>query len=311
MRAADWAALVFLGAVWGSSFFFGKLALRDIGPLTIVVLRVVIAAVLLNVAVRASGLRMPADRGSWRMFFTMGLLNSLIPFTLIFWGQQHIPSGLAAVLNATTPLFGVFLAHYLTREERLTVNRLVGVLLGLCGVIVMMGLSALSHGFDASALAQLAVLCAAALYAVSAIYGRRLRHLPSLVAASGQVTATAVMAVPLAFLVDGLWRGVQIGTVTWLAVTSLGVLSTALAYILYYRLLARIGASNLVLVTYLIPVSAIIFGTAFLGERLQLNHFAGMGLIAVGLACVDGRIFGRGRATMSDKLNLSHKNTQQ
>jgi drug/metabolite transporter (DMT)-like permease len=288
MGPVEWALLVTLSVLWGGSFFFGKVALADLPPFTVVFGRVSLAALALNLVVLASGQRMPGSPRAWGTFAVMGLLNNLVPFSLIFWGQTHIASGLASILNSTTPLFTVVLAHFLTRDERLTASRLTGVLVGLAGVVVMIGPDVLG-GLRANVLAQGAVLCAALSYALAGIYGRRFRGTPPLVTAAGQVTATTVMLLPIMLFADRPWTLPLPGVRTWAAVAGLALLCTALAYVLYFRILAVAGATNLLLVTFLIPVSALLLGGLVLGERLEPRHFGGMGLIALGLAAIDGR----------------------
>jgi len=219
----------------------------------------------------------------------MGGLNNLIPFSLIVWGQTEIASGLAAILNATTPLFTVLLAHLLTGDERLTVGRLAGVGLGFAGVVAMIGPAALA-GLGAAALAQLAVLAAALSYAFAGIYGRRFREQPPLITAAGQVTASALLLAPLALIVDRPWTLPIPGAATIGAVAGIALLSTALGYVIYFRLLARAGATNLLLVTFVMPPVAILLGVAALGESLTAPQLAGLALIGLGLAAIDGRL---------------------
>jgi drug/metabolite transporter (DMT)-like permease len=292
MGPVEWALLVTLSVLWGGSFFFGKVAVKELPPFTVVFGRVSLAALALNLVVVATGKRMPGSPGAWAAFATMGLLNNLIPFSLIFWGQTQIASGLASILNSTTPLFTVVLAHFLTRDEPMTANRLAGVLSGLAGVVVMIGPDVLT-GLRANVLAQGAVLAAALSYAFAGIYGRRFKGAPPLVTAAGQVTATSVMMLPVMLAVDRPWSLPVPDVQTAGAVVGLALLCTALAYVIYFRILAAAGATNLLLVTFLIPVSALLLGGLILGERLAPRHFGGMGLIALGLAAIDGRPFGR------------------
>jgi drug/metabolite transporter (DMT)-like permease len=288
MSALEWTLLITLSVLWGGTYFFAEVALEEVRPLTLVFARVGLAAGALVLAVWASGQRMPRSIALWATFFAMGALNNLIPFSLIFWGQTRITGGLAAILNATTPLFTVVLAHFLTRDERITPHRLGGVLLGLLGVIVMIGPAVLRE-LGLQLLAQVAVLGAALSYALAGIFGRRFRDVPPLVSAAGQVTATTAMMLPVVLLLEGAWSVPMPGLWTWGAIFALALLSTALAYIIYFRLLASAGATNLLLVTFLLPVSAIVLGTSVLGERLEPQHFAGMALIGLGLAAIDGR----------------------
>lgn len=289
MGLTEWGLLLLLSLLWGGSFFFSKVALAELPPFSIVLARVGIAAVALNVALLAREQRLTAYRTHWGRFTVMGAINNLIPFSLIFYGQTQIPSGLAAILNATTPLWAVLLAHWLTTDERMTPSRLVGVLIGLVGVVILLG-PELLRGLGAQSLAQFAVVGAALSYASAGIFGRRFRGIPPLVTAAGQVTATAIMLLPIAALVDRPWLLEAPGLQTWAALLGLALLSTALAYAIYFRLLATAGATNLLLVTFLIPVSALLLGTLFLGERLALTDFGGMAAIGVGLVAIDGRL---------------------
>lgn len=290
MTGVHWVMLLILSVLWGGSFFFVGVAVKELPPFTIVTLRVTLAAFCLLAVCRFMGLKLPRDRRIWRAFFVMGFLNNLVPFTLIVWGQTYIASGVASILNATTPLFTVVAAHYLTRDETFTLSRIVGVLLGLCGVATMIGGAALqSLGIDVAAL--FAMLMAALSYALAGVFGRRFRQMdvPPLTTAAGQVAASSIMLFPIMMVVDHPWTLSVPSTETMGALAGLAILSTALAYVLYFRLLAAAGATNLLLVTFLIPVSAIGLGIMFLGEVLEPKHIAGMVLIALGLVAIDGR----------------------
>lgn len=290
MTGAQWAMLVALSALWGGSFFFVGVAVKELPPFTIVTLRVTLAAACLLAIARFMGLRLPRERRIWFAFFIMGFLNNVVPFSLIVWGQTYIASGVASVLNATTPLFTVVATHYLTKDEKFTASRMIGVLLGFGGVVIMIGGAALhSPGIDFVAL--LAMLSAALSYALAGVFGRRFKqmHVPPLTTAAGQVTASSVMLLPVMILVDDP-SSLSVPSIETIgALIGLAVLSTALAYVLYFRLLAEAGATNLLLVTFLIPVSAIVLGLLFLGEVLEPRHFAGMILIGIGLVAIDGR----------------------
>jgi drug/metabolite transporter (DMT)-like permease len=294
MGGREWAMLLALAALWGGSFFFNGVAVRELPSLTLVWLRVVVAALALLLTLRMLGQSLPRDRCIWAAFLGMGLLNNALPFVLIVWGQHRIASGLAAILNATTPLFGVLVAHALTRDERLTVLKAGGVALGFAGAAVMIGPSALG-GFSDDIPAQLACLAAALSYAFAGIYGRRFRRLgvAPLAAAAGQVCASTLLLLPVMLLIDQPWTLAPPNVATWGAVLGVGLLSTALAYWLYFRILAASGATNLLLVTFLIPVSAILLGVSVLGETLQPRHLLGMALIGGGLAFIDGRLLRR------------------
>ncbi len=292
MTPVEWTLLLTLSILWGGSFFFVEIAVTTLPPLTIVVFRVGLAAIALNLIVLAKGLRMPKNRQIWLAFCSMSFLNNIIPFSLIVWGQNYIASGLASILNATTPLFTVIVAHFLTRDEKMTGGRLVGVLVGLAGVVLMIGSEALAD-LGTNTFAQLAILGAAISYAFAGVFGRRFREMgvAPLVTASGQVTASTIMLIPLAIVVEQPWTLPMPVLEVWGAIIGLALFSTALAYIIYFRLLETAGATNLLLVTFLIPVSAILLGTTILGEQLEPEHFLGMGLISLGLASIDGRPF--------------------
>ena len=290
MTAAEWTMLLLLSAVWGGSFFFNEIAVRELPVFTVVVCRVALAAVFLLILLRLRGERMPRVGQVWLAFLGMGLLNNVIPFTLIVAGQQHIASGAASILNAATPLFTVILAHVMTRDERMTAGKLAGVLVGFAGVAVMIGGAAL-RGPGTSEIAQLMCLAGALSYAFAGIYGRRFRAMgiSPLATATGQVIASSVVLLPMAAVLDRPWTLPAPSLAAVGALVGVALISTALAYVLYFRILATAGATNLLLVTFLIPVSAILLGTLFLGEALTGRQIAGMALIGLGLAAIDGR----------------------
>lgn len=225
-----------------------------------------------------------------RAFAIMGLLNAIAPFSLILWGQTRIDSGVASIRTAATPLFAVLVAHGLTPDETLTAGRASGVALGFFGVAAMMG-GAGTASLSQDGPAMLACLAAAFSYALSGVYGRRFKAMgvTPLAAAAGQLTASAVMFAPLALLVDRPWTLAAPGAGVWAAAAGLAPISTALAYLIFFRILARAGATNILLVTFLIPPSAILLGVGFLGERLAGRRLVGMALIGLGLAVIDGR----------------------
>jgi drug/metabolite transporter (DMT)-like permease len=290
MTSLEWSLLLTLSVLWGGSFFFVGVAVKELPPLTIVVLRVALAALALHAIIRLMGVKLPSDRRAWAAFVGMGLLNNVIPFTLIVWGQMHIASGVASILNATTPLFTVIVAHFLTSDEKMSGGRLAGVLIGLVGVAVMIGGAAL-QSLGVNVMAQLACLAAAIFYALAGVFGRRFKAMgvAPMATATGQVTASSIMLLPVMLIVDQPWTIAMPTFDTIAALLGLALLSTAIAYILYFRILATAGATNLLLVTFLIPVSAILLGILVLGETLQPKHMLGMALIGLGLAAIDGR----------------------
>ena len=288
MRPLEWLFLAVLSVLWGGAFFFAKVALAEIGPLTLVFGRVALAAAALWVVVLALDAAPAHGRGVWRDLFIMGALNNALPFSLIFWGQTTIASSLASILNATTPVFTVVLAHYLTQDERMTVNRVAGVVFGLVGVAVLIGTDAIV-GFGRDVAAQLACVAGAICYACAGIFGRRFHALPPTFTAAGQLTASSILILPVVLSVEAPWTTAWPSATTWGAVAALAMVSTAAAYVIYFRILAVAGATNILLVTLLVPVSALWLGTAILGERLDAHHFLGMALIGLGLAAIDGR----------------------
>ncbi len=290
MTAAEWGLLLALSVLWGGSFLFVGVAVRDLPPFTIIAARVGLAALALHLVLAATGRRIPAGPRVWAAFLGMGLLNNVVPFSLIVWGQTHIASGLASILNATTPLFGVVVAHHLARDEPMTGRRLAGVGVGFAGVAVMVGGAALGD-LGVHVAAQVAVLGAALSYAFAGVYGRRFQAMgvEPLATAAGQVTASSLVMIPLMLAVDRPWTLPPPGPETWLALIGLALLATALAYVVFFRVLATAGAVNILLVTLLIPVSAILLGALVLDEALEGKHLLGMGMIGAGLALIDGR----------------------
>lgn len=302
MGAAEWGILALLSILWGVSFFFLEIALREVPPFTLVLARLGLSALVMLAFVAVTRRAIPPRPGLWRALFLLALLNTALPFSLFAYAQTEISSGLASILNATTPLWGVIVAHLFTPDEKATPGKLVGVAMGIAGVAVMIGGGALS-GSGASLPAQLACLGATFCYAFAGVYGRRFRAwgVGPLDVATGQLVAGAILILPVALLIDAPWRLALPGTTTLLAIAGLALLSTTVAYFLYFSLIARAGATNALLVTLLIPVTAILLGTLLLGtlllgEVLLPRHWAGMALIAAGLAAIDGRLFDRRRA---------------
>lgn len=298
MTPLAWLLLVGLAVLWGAAFFFIGVAVRELPTFTIVVLRVGLAAVALWAYVLIRGIEIPRTLAFWAAVAVMGAFNSAFPFILITWGQSHIPSGLASIFVATTPLFAVFAAHFLTDDERLTPLRAAGVATGFAGVVVLIGPGLLAD-LGTNILAQIAVLCAASSYALSGIYGRRFRRdgIPPLVIATGQVSAAAVILAPVMLYIDRPWTLPMPGIETMAAILCLAFASTALAYLLFFRILAIAGATNLMLVNFLVPVTAILLGVFVLGESLGPEHLAGMAVIFCGLVLIDGKLLSRVRRT--------------
>ncbi|MBL8831019.1 MAG: DMT family transporter [Rhodospirillales bacterium] len=291
LDAAAWSMLLLLSVLWGGSFLYVKIALEELPPVTIVALRALFGGAFLFVILRLRGLTLSRDPALWKGFAVLALLNTVLPFILIAWGQREISAGLAAILNAATPLWTITLAHFLTDDERMDARRAAGVLIGFSGVVVLVGPEALA-GIGSSVLAQLACVAATISYGFALVWARRFKGQDGTVLASGQFICAIPATMALSFAVDRPWTLPMPGTATMLSIFGLAFLSTAVAYLVYYRLMQRAGAGNASLVTMLIPPSAVLLGIAFLGERFEPLSVAGFALIAAGLAVVDGRVLG-------------------
>ena len=291
MTGFEWMLLVLLSVVWGGSFFFNGIALREFPTLSIVTARVGLAALALLLLMRMLGQGIQLNRQILKAFFGMSFLNNVVPFSLIVWGQQHIASGVASILNATTPLFTMLVAHWFTTDEKINPRRLLGVLTGMGGVGLMMGLDSMeSSGFHL--LGQSAILLAAFSYGLAGVYGKRFAQLeiPPLATATGQLCASSMILIPLTLWIDQPWTLAMPSIEGMGSLLGIALLSTALAYVIYFRLLKTAGATNLLLVTLLIPVSAIILGVFLLDESLEPQHLSGMAVISLGLLIMDGRL---------------------
>jgi drug/metabolite transporter (DMT)-like permease len=287
MKPKEWWLLIILSVFWGGSFFFVEVALLDFQPFTLVFLRIAIAALILVGVVCLTGKRLPASFKTWSGYAVMGMLNNAIPFSLIVWGQTHIQSGVASILNATTPIFTVLLAHFLTSDERLTTKKIMGVVIGFAGVYLMMK-PELTDGFSWRGLGQAAVLGAAVSYSFAAIFGKRFKDIPAVVNSAGMLVCSSIIMLPLVIIIDSPWS-LRPSLEALSAVLGIAVISTAFAYLLYFHLLATAGATNVLLVTFLIPISALLLGVGILGEALKILEYAGMGSIFLGLIIIDGR----------------------
>jgi len=288
MKPFEWAMLVVLSVFWGGSFFFVEVALRGFQPFAIVFLRVVLAAIILTGVVYFGGRRLPSSPGVWGAYFVMGVLNNAIPFSLIAWGQTQVDSGVASILNATTPIFTVLLAHFMTSDEHLTIQKILGVFIGFFGVYIMLQ-PELKNGFSWRGLGQVVVLGAAVSYSLAAIFGKRFKKTSPVVNSAGMLICSSVIMLPPVLLTDALGLS-QPSAAAVAAICGLATVSTALAYLLYFRILASAGATNVLLVTFLIPVSALLLGVGVLGEVIHMLEYAGMGCIFLGLMVIDGRV---------------------
>jgi drug/metabolite transporter (DMT)-like permease len=285
--ARDWVLLGLLSVLWGGSFFFNGVVLKELPPFTLVLLRVALAALMLLPLLWLFRIRFPGGLSGWMPFIAIGLFNNVLPFSLIVVGQTYIPSGLASILNATTPLFTVIVMTA-AGEEKLLARRIAGVVVGLLGVIILHGDGiGLERG---QGIGVLLCLAAALSYGVSALVARRLpSDVPPLGAATFQMLASAAMMTVVAGMVERPWRLPMPGITTWLAVIGLAALSTALAYIVFFQILRRSGATNVMLVTLLVPVTAILLGWLVLGEEISPREIAGALVIGSALLLIDGR----------------------
>lgn len=284
-----WTLLIALSLLWGASFIFIKIAAAEIPVFTLVLARVALAALALNAVIFASGRSYPAGSWLYGRYALMGLLNNALPFILIVWATPRVGAGAASILNATTPIFALILAHMLTADEKITAGKSSGIVLGFAGVAVMIGPKALG-GVSTQSVAALAVLAGSFCYGLSAVVGRGFSGIDPVVSAACQLTASTLILAPLAIVVETPWHLAMPGMPAILATLGFALLSTALAYILFYRIIARAGGTNVMLVTLLIPVSAVALGVAFLGESMTPGDVAGMALISAGLLIIDGRV---------------------
>jgi len=294
MNGHDWAILGVLALIWGGAFFLIGVAVRHVPPFTYVLLRLTIAATAMwaMLAWRRQALGLP--RQAWSAIVLLALLNNALPFTLFGWAQTHIASGLASILNATTPIWGVIVAHLFTADERITPRKLAGVLVGFAGVAVMIG-PGLIDSLGGGVLAELACVVAALAYALAGVWARRFKAMgvSPFSVTTGQLTVGAAMMLPVALIGDRPWTMAWPPLEAWAAISALAIVCTAFGYVLYFRLIDRAGATNALLVTLLVPPTAILLGVLFLGEVIAPHDFAGLGLIALGLAAIDGRLLAR------------------
>jgi drug/metabolite transporter (DMT)-like permease len=292
MTAREWGLLALLSLLWGGSFFFIGVAVKELPPLTLAALRVGLAALILWASVPLTGARPPRSGKALATLALLGLGNNALPFALIAWGQTHLPAGLASILNAATPLFGVLAAHVLTAEEKLSRLKIIGTVAGMAGVAWVIGPDALSGRGGSDAWAEGAVLLAALSYAVTAVFARRVGALGlrPLDVATGQTTAAAIYLVPIALLIDRPWSLPVPSAPVIASVFAIAALCTALAYVIYFRILSGAGATNVLLVTLVAPAISVILGALILHERLLARQFVGFALIAIGLAFIDGRL---------------------
>lgn len=278
----DYLLLMLLGLTWGGSFLLIKLAVATIPPLTVVAGRIVIGAAVLGLLAWWRGAKLPRDRASWSKLFVMGTLGTMLPFALITWGETRIDSGLAAILMSFVPIGAIVLAHVFQHDERLTGGKIVGVMLGAAGIVVLVGPSALA-GLGDELVAQLVVLAAALCYSGNTIVARRLGSLSPDIVSIGMLLAAGAIAVPAAVVIDRPWQ-LEPSSLSLVALLLLGVLSTALGYVLLFAVVARAGAGFAAFNNFLVPPVGVAWGVALLGEQPGPNALIALALILAGLA---------------------------
>ena len=287
--------LLFLALLWGPSFLFIKVAVAEIPPVTMVLIRVGLGGLLLYGMLRLQNGRLPRDRQVWKHLAIIGLIHNAIPFVLFSWGEQYIDSALASILNGTTPLFTIFLAHFFTESDRLTRPKMVGAAIGFGGLILL-SLPSLGDGLLTTTLGLLALTVASIMYAVAIVYTRNnLRGLPRLVAPTGQMLMATIYLLPVALLVERPFSLPMPSLTSWGAVLMLAVFGTAIAFWVYYQLMEIADPSYVSLVTYLIPVVGVVLGIVVLNEQLTWHSYAGCGLILFGVMIINGLFRRRAR----------------
>ena len=310
MGKTEWVLLIVLSIIWGGSFFFAKVALSQISPMNLVFLRVVLASLALYILIKVFQNKIPKDISIWKSFFVMGLINNIVPFALLFWGQTQINSSLAAIFNATVPIFTIIIAHFFTSDERISKNKILGIILGFIGVTIMIGTDIQGHSSKWEIIAMFACVVASISYGIATVYGRRFKSLrvEPLVLAFGQVTASSIILLPIIITSSDSLNVTTLSLTTILSVLALAFVSTALAYVIYFRILAKGGATNISLVVFLIPVSAIALGVIILGEQIKLSYLIGMLTIFVGLIAIDGRLW---NFLLSKQVKINQKKCKQ
>jgi len=305
ISASDWGLLFLLGALWGGSFFFARIAVAEIPPLNLVLFRVGIAAIALHFYLLARGISFATILPMAASFLGLSLLNNVIPFSLMFAGQTEIGAGLASVLNATTPFWTMLLASRLAGEA-LTARKAAGILLGIAGTAVMVG-PGLIAGLGGPAWAKFALIGTACSYACASIFAKRFTGLAPELVAAGQLTMSTLVMLPVVLATSGAAGLFSASTTTWSAVLALALASTAFAYVIYFRLIRSAGATNTSLVTLLVPLSAILLGILLLGEQMDRYEAGGIALIGLGLLVVDGRITRLFRQAPANERSAAHR----
>ena len=305
MTPLEWGYLMLLSVLWGGSFLFIELALRDLPVFSIGFARLFFATIGLYAAMLFMRLSLPRSLRGWLTCFFLGCFNNALPFSLLIWGQTHIASSIAAILIATTPLFTLVCAHFFTTDEKMTPARLAGVCLGILGVALML-MPGLDGGAGFHLLACLACLGTAFCYGICGVFARRfvMADNPPVSAATGQVLSAGILLLPMVLLVEQPWNLPMPQASSWAALIVMGLFSTAVAYVLYFRILLSAGAMNLSLVSLLVPATAVLLGIFVLKEQFQLNHVAGMALILIGLTALDAKLRRRLTSILAGPRNM-------
>lgn len=280
-RATELALLLTLATLWGGSYSFIKIGVETIPPLTLIAGRTLIAGLILLAVIRWRGLRMPRDLTSWRRFLTQACLNSVVPFTLIAWAEKSVDAGLASILNGTTPVFVFLISLALAPTKRPDWRKGLGVGAGLAGISLIVGVDAFT-GLGGAVLPQLAIVVATIAYACAALFGRHFTGMDPLLPAAGSMIAGTVLLIPASLVVDRPW-GLTPSTESLLALLALSVVSTALAFAIYFRLIRTLGSVGTTAVAYLRVPIGVAIGLVFLGETLSPTAWAGLALVVVGV----------------------------
>jgi drug/metabolite transporter (DMT)-like permease len=289
MNLRNWSAFLLLGLIWGTSFLWIKIGVRELAPFTLVGFRLLFGLLTMSIVIVFRRPAFPRDRRTWFFLCLMGLTNTALPFVLITWGEVSVDSAVAAVLNSSMPLFTLVIAHFFLADERMTIPRVIGLALGFCGILLLFSRDLGRHGFSEGLLGQLAILAAALSYAISSVYARRtLKNVATMVQAFVPMLVADSIIWIGAFTLEGPLHLPQ-APLTWVAVAWLGILGSALAYLLYYGLLHRVGSTRTSLVTYVFPVVGVAAGVLFLGEQLDWHLAAGALLVVLGIVIVNRR----------------------
>ena len=297
MNKKDWLLLTFLSLLWGGSYFFVEIALTALPIFTIVFLRVFTGAALLLLFISITERKFPKDKKVWFTLLVMGILNNVIPFTMIVSGQQYISSGFASILIAATPFFTVTSAHFLTKDEKINAGKITGVFFGVLGVSVLIGFDSLTWGSN-ELLGIIFILTASLSYSIAGIWGKRFKsmNIDPVITSTGQLICSSFILLPVMLITDRPWNLPLPPVEVWGAIIGIALFSTSVAYIVYFKVLSNSGATNVLLVTFLIPIVAVVLGVFLLSEDFKMQYLYGMFIIGIGLLAIDGRFLRKRRA---------------